>query len=143
MALLTLRGIRKAFGGRELFSGADLNVLEGERIGLVGPNGAGKTTLLRILAGVEEPDAGERTQKKGLKIAYLTQEPELAADARVRDAVRPASLEESEQYRVDAMISRRRTPGCRCIVRRTLRGRAAAGRAGAGAPGRTGSPAAR
>jgi ATP-binding cassette subfamily F protein 3 len=46
----------------------------GERIGLVGPNGAGKTTLCRILAGVEEPDAGRVHQDSGVTVGYLPQE---------------------------------------------------------------------
>ncbi len=60
MALLTLRDIRKAYSGRELFDDVALNVLDGKRIGLVGANRAEKTTLLRIIAGLEEPDGGER-----------------------------------------------------------------------------------
>jgi zinc transport system ATP-binding protein len=41
---------------------------------MVGPNGVGKTTLLRILAGLEEPSAGEVQRARGLKIGYLPQE---------------------------------------------------------------------
>src|SRR6266705_3172485 len=46
----------------------------GQRIGLVGPNGAGKTTLCRILAGVEEPDAGRVHLDTGVTVGYLPQE---------------------------------------------------------------------
>ena len=48
---LRLAGISRAFGGRTLFSGVDLEVRAGDRIALVGANGIGKTTLLRIAAG--------------------------------------------------------------------------------------------
>ena len=48
------------------------------RIGLVGPNGVGKSTLLRLLAGLEEPDAGSiRVSPPELTVGYLPQEPEL------------------------------------------------------------------
>lgn len=44
-----------------------------DRIGLVGPNGAGKTTLCRILAGLEEPDAGQVIRDRGTTVGYLPQ----------------------------------------------------------------------
>jgi len=106
MALLTLRGIRKAFGGRELFDSISLNVLEGERIGLIGPNGAGKTTLLKIIAGLEEPDEGERALRKGLRLAFLEQEPHLDAAAPIRDIVRAGLKGEEAEHEVERMISR-------------------------------------
>ncbi|MHC4959231.1 MAG: ABC-F family ATP-binding cassette domain-containing protein [Planctomycetota bacterium] len=88
MALITLKGIEKGYGGRILLDGASLVVNEGDRIGLVGPNGTGKSTLLRILAGDEEPEAGERTARRGLKLAHLEQEPHLDPEATVRTAIR-------------------------------------------------------
>ena len=57
--MLTVAGLSKAFGGRQLFDDVSLTLLSGERVGLVGPNGAGKSTLLKIILGQEAPDAGE------------------------------------------------------------------------------------
>ena len=59
MNLLTAKEIRKSFTDRELFSGIDFSIEEQDKTGIVGINGTGKSTLLRILAGEEEPDAGE------------------------------------------------------------------------------------
>lgn len=56
--ILDARGIRKAYGDRELLCIEKLAVYDGERIGIVGQNGAGKSTLIRILAGEEDPDEG-------------------------------------------------------------------------------------
>ncbi len=56
--LVQAAGIAKAFDGRTLFRGVDLELAPGDRLGLMGPNGAGKTTLLRILTGDLAPDAG-------------------------------------------------------------------------------------
>jgi ATP-binding cassette subfamily F protein 3 len=75
VTLLSLRGIAKAFGGRQILRGADLEIPDGARIGLVGPNGSGKTTLLRIATGEEEADAGQITRQRGLRLALLSQHP--------------------------------------------------------------------
>lgn len=56
---ITAKGLSKAYGPLKLFSGLDVHVERGERLGVVGPNGSGKTTLIRILAGDLSPDEGE------------------------------------------------------------------------------------
>jgi ATP-binding cassette subfamily F protein 3 len=76
MALLAARGLGKSFGSRSILHGLDLDVEPGARLGVIGPNGGGKSTLIRILAGEETADAGEVTQRRGLVIAYLPQQPE-------------------------------------------------------------------
>ncbi len=57
MALLTLRGLTKRFGGLPAVDGIDLDVDTGEIVALIGPNGAGKTTLLSLVAGIVPPTA--------------------------------------------------------------------------------------
>jgi ATP-binding cassette, subfamily F, member 3 len=72
--VISLDAVSKGYGGQELLRGMSWRIGRGERIGLVGPNGAGKTTLCRILAGVEEPDAGRVHQDTGVTVGYLPQE---------------------------------------------------------------------
>jgi ATP-binding cassette subfamily F protein 3 len=80
MSLIQLNGIVKSYGGRRILDGLDLDVVEGARIGMIGPNGGGKSTLLRILAGVEEADAGVRAGRRELTVAWLPQH--VGGDAR-------------------------------------------------------------
>jgi branched-chain amino acid transport system ATP-binding protein len=58
VSLLEARGLAKRFGGVQAVTGLDLDVAEGEVVGLIGPNGAGKTTVFNLLSGFLPPDAG-------------------------------------------------------------------------------------
>ncbi len=58
-SLVHVHALRRRFGATEALRGIDLDVAEGQIVGLVGPDGAGKTTALRILAGLLDPDEGE------------------------------------------------------------------------------------
>jgi ATPase subunit of ABC transporter with duplicated ATPase domains len=72
---LVAAGVSMSYGAEVVLADVDLVVPARARIGLVGPNGAGKSTLLRLLAGLEEPDAGRvRRTPPGLAVGYLAQE---------------------------------------------------------------------
>src|SRR5689334_9638821 len=72
MATLTLDGVRKSFGRREVVHGVSCTVADGELVVVVGPSGCGKSTLLRMVAGLEGVTAGT-----------------VAIDGRVVNAVEP------------------------------------------------------
>jgi branched-chain amino acid transport system ATP-binding protein len=57
--VLELRGLKVAYGGVEVLHGVEMNLGEGEVVGMVGPNGAGKTSLLRAICGLTRSSAGE------------------------------------------------------------------------------------
>ncbi|PKN13719.1 MAG: LPS export ABC transporter ATP-binding protein [Deltaproteobacteria bacterium HGW-Deltaproteobacteria-4] len=57
--VLSARGLRKSYKGREVVGGVDISVQTGEVIGLLGPNGAGKTTSFYMIVGLIRPDAGK------------------------------------------------------------------------------------
>lgn len=58
-AAISVRRLRKSFGGQPILSGIELEIAAGEMLVVLGPSGSGKTTLLRLIAGLEQPDAGE------------------------------------------------------------------------------------
>ena len=62
--VLTLSGVTKKFGRREILTGVDLTVYEGERLLILGQNGCGKTTLMRIIARLEKADGGDVAYSK-------------------------------------------------------------------------------
>src|SRR5256712_5894977 len=72
--MIAVESIAKSFGGQVLSRALSWRIADRERIGLVGPNGAGKTTLCRILAGLDEPDAGRVSRPRATTVGYLAQE---------------------------------------------------------------------
>lgn len=95
--LLHAQQLSCTLGGKRLFENLDLVVNEQARLGLVGHNGAGKSMLLKLLAGSLEPDAGDITARRGLRIGTVEQflPPALAA-VDLRTAVMDAQHEPAE-----------------------------------------------
>jgi ATP-binding cassette subfamily F protein 3 len=96
--MLTVAGLSKSFGGRELFDDVSLNIMAGDRISIVGPNGAGKSTLFKIILGKEEADAGDVTFIRGTRTGYLPQESEPAGNETVLDIAVPHEHEHDGQF---------------------------------------------
>jgi ATPase subunit of ABC transporter with duplicated ATPase domains len=95
---LTASGLTKTYGSLEIFTGVDLAIDRGSRVVVLGLNGAGKTTLLRLLAGVEQPDAGSMEAGHGLKVGYFAQEHDTLDDAAtVWENIRHAAPDSGEQ----------------------------------------------
>ncbi|MFE4973289.1 ATP-binding cassette domain-containing protein [Kitasatospora sp. NPDC056651] len=95
-------------GGRRVLDGVSLTASPGRRIGLIGENGVGKSTLLRVLADVDEPDAGSVSRPEDL--GFLHQEMPFEAEATIAavlaDALREARADLAELDRLGAEIAR-------------------------------------
>ena len=96
--MLTVAGLSKSFGGRELFNDVSLNVMSGDRIAITGPNGAGKSTLIKIILGKEEPDGGSVSFIRGTRVGYLPQESEPAGNETVMEVAVPHQHEHDGQF---------------------------------------------
>lgn len=73
MAFVQFSKVSLAFGDRDILKNVSVNLQAGTKAALTGANGAGKSTLIKIMAGISEPDSGERIAQKNARIAYLPQ----------------------------------------------------------------------
>ncbi|MBD0418963.1 ABC-F family ATP-binding cassette domain-containing protein [Streptomyces sp. TRM S81-3] len=98
----------RSLGGRRVLDGISLTASPGHRIGLIGENGVGKSTLLRVLAGVDEPDAGSVSRPGDL--GFLHQEMPFDADSTIAavldEALREAREDLAELDRLGAELAR-------------------------------------
>lgn len=101
---LVATGLTKRYGTKSILTQADVTIDATSRIVVVGPNGAGKSTLLRILAGREQPDAGDVHTAAGAIVGYLDQEQsDLDPDATVFDAFRADRVGEYETFKAELL----------------------------------------
>jgi len=84
---LSVENISKAYGERVLFENVSFGINKDQKIALIAKNGAGKSSLLKILIGQDTPDTGQVVSRKGLKIAFLSQEPALPEDLSIEDYI--------------------------------------------------------
>ena len=88
--IVSLRGVRHAFGTKRVLDDASVGIVRGDRVCLVGRNGSGKSTLMKMLSGRLEPDSGELFVQPGTRVAWLEQEPPYDPDETVEAfAARP------------------------------------------------------
>ena len=87
MNYLSVENISKAYGERVLFENVSFGINKDQKIALIAKNGAGKSSLLKILIGQDTPDTGLVVSRKGLKIAFLSQEPALPEELTIEDYI--------------------------------------------------------
>ncbi len=113
MSILNLNTLSVTLG-TPLFSGLNLTLEKGDRIGLIAGNGRGKSTLLRCISGTHEPTSGEITRARGLRIGHLEQDvPDSLLPLTLYDVVLSALPPEQAEYdswRVDVVLDDLKVP---------------------------------
>ena len=104
--IMTVKGVRLAFGTNQLFENVEFSINRGDKISLVGRNGCGKSTLLKVISGVQEPDDGEIFIQPHTKISYMPQEPDFTGYKTLRDVVLSGleNTEQNQDYKADILI---------------------------------------
>jgi ATP-binding cassette subfamily F protein uup len=87
MALISLQEVSLGFGGPLLLENINLQIEQGEWVGLLGRNGMGKSTLLKLVSGDLLPQSGVVARQQNLRVAYLPQEVPAGIEGRVLDIV--------------------------------------------------------
>jgi len=87
MNLLSIEGISKSYGEKVIFKPISFGINKGQKIALIAKNGSGKTSILNIIAGEDTPDEGNVIYRKGIRVAYLAQEPKLDVKLTVEESI--------------------------------------------------------
>jgi ATP-binding cassette, subfamily F, member 3 len=97
--------LSKSYGKQVLFEGVGFKINRKERVGVVGRNGHGKTTLFRIIAGLEEPDAGEISAPRNYRIGYVEQQLAFSQPSVLEEAIHGLPAESRDQvWRVEKIL---------------------------------------
>ena len=87
MNILSVENLSKSYAEKQLFENISFGIDEGQKIALIAKNGTGKSTLLNILMSLDIPDSGSVTLRKGIRVAYLSQNPKYNPNQSILDLV--------------------------------------------------------
>ncbi|WP_350287459.1 ABC-F family ATP-binding cassette domain-containing protein [uncultured Croceitalea sp.] len=87
MNLLTVENISKSYGELVLFSDISFGINKDQKIALIAKNGTGKTSILNIISGKDSTETGRITSRKGIKISFLEQEPDLNPNLTIEETI--------------------------------------------------------
>lgn len=87
MNYLSVENISKSFGERSIFENLSFSIHKDEKIAFVAKNGTGKTSILKIITGEDMPDTGQIIIRKGIKMSFLSQNPNLNPENTVEEAI--------------------------------------------------------
>lgn len=93
MTYLSTENLTKKYGLKLLFENLTFGISKGDKTALIAQNGTGKSTLLKILAGQENPDAGEVMVRNGIRIGFLAQDPQLDEHLTIEEYISHGSNE--------------------------------------------------
>lgn len=87
MNYLSVENISKSYGERVLFENLSFGINKDQKIAFVAKNGTGKTSILRIITGEDTPDNGQIVMRKDIKMAFLSQEPNLQSELTIEESI--------------------------------------------------------
>ncbi|WP_299156206.1 ABC-F family ATP-binding cassette domain-containing protein [uncultured Tenacibaculum sp.] len=87
MNYLSVENISKAYGEKVLFEDLSFGINKDQKIAFVAKNGSGKTSILNIVAGIDESDTGQVVSRKGIDIAYLSQDDQLNTELTIEETI--------------------------------------------------------
>jgi len=87
MNYLSVENISKSFGARTLFENVSFGINKDQKIAFVAKNGSGKSTILSIINGLDFPDQGQVVIRKGIRMEFLSQEPNLQDELTIEESI--------------------------------------------------------
>jgi ATP-binding cassette subfamily F protein uup len=84
---LSVENISKSFGERTLFENISFGINKDQKIAFIAKNGSGKTTIMSIINGLDEPDTGQVVLRKGIKMAFLSQNNNLQDELTIEESI--------------------------------------------------------
>ncbi|WP_337967001.1 ABC-F family ATP-binding cassette domain-containing protein [uncultured Flavobacterium sp.] len=87
MNYLSVENISKSFGERTLFDNISFGINKDQKIAFIAKNGSGKTTIMSIINGLDEPDTGQVVLRKGIRMAFLSQDNNLQDELTIEESI--------------------------------------------------------
>ena len=87
MNYLSVENISKSFGAHTLFENVSFGINKDQKVAFVAKNGTGKTTVLKIITGGDFPDTGQVVMRKGIRMEFLSQEPNLQNELTIEESI--------------------------------------------------------
>ncbi|WP_456867458.1 ABC-F family ATP-binding cassette domain-containing protein [Galbibacter sp. BG1] len=87
MNYLSVENIAKSFGERVLFTDISFGINKDQKIAFIAKNGTGKTSMLNIITGKDTPDSGQVVSRNGIRISFLSQEPDLDPNLTIEETI--------------------------------------------------------
>ncbi|WP_396155918.1 ABC-F family ATP-binding cassette domain-containing protein [Flavobacterium macrobrachii] len=87
MNYLSVENISKSFGERTLFNDISFGINKDQKIAFIAKNGSGKTQIMRMINGDDEPDTGQIIIRKGIKMAFLSQNNNLQDELTIEESI--------------------------------------------------------
>jgi ATP-binding cassette subfamily F protein uup len=84
---LSVENISKSFGAHNLFENVSFGINKDQKIAFVAKNGSGKSTILKIITGLDDPDSGQVVIRKGIRMEFLSQEPNLQDELTIEESI--------------------------------------------------------